>query len=62
MQEKIYPVAYVATQDIVQDAKNLWSIAGFIIGSIDIDLISEEDDTIDANEDEEWIDGSEEVK
>jgi len=57
--EKVYPVAYIATQDKAVGAKNLWSIVGFIIGSIDPDLISEEE--IEAGDDEEeWVDGSEE--
>lgn len=40
--EKTYPVAYIGTEDKVAGARNLWSIIGFIIGSIDPDLISDE--------------------
>lgn len=38
----MYPIAYIATEDSIQTAKNLWSIVGFIIGSIDPDLLSSE--------------------
>ncbi len=43
--EKIYPVAYIGTEDVAATSRNLWSIVGFVIGSIDPDLISEEDTT-----------------
>lgn len=35
MQEKAYPVAYIATEDPVTTARNLWSIVRFVIASID---------------------------
>lgn len=41
--EKMYPVAYIGTEDTVTSARSLWSIVQFIIGSIDPDLISEEE-------------------
>ena len=57
--EKIYPVAYIGTDEKTSGAKNLWSIIGFIIGSIDSDFIPEE--KIEEWEDEkEWMDESEE--
>lgn len=60
--EKAYPVAYIATEDRDATARNLWSIVGFIIGSIDTDLISEETSEKDTDEEEEeWVDGSSEV-
>jgi hypothetical protein len=40
--EKIYPVAYIRTDDITSSARNLWSIIRFIIGNIDPDLVSDE--------------------
>jgi hypothetical protein len=63
-QEKMYPVAYITTNDTAVDSSNLWNIIQFIIGSIDLDLMSEEDDEIEVSEeeDESWIDGSEEEK
>ncbi len=63
IQEKAYPVAYIWTQDITVDARNLWSIVGFVIGSIDVDLVStEEEDSNGTTEEEEgWVDGSEEI-
>lgn len=62
MVEKVYPVAYIATEDRDATARNLWSIVGFIIGSIDADLISEEDDGNESDdEEEEWVDGSEDA-
>lgn len=60
IQEKMYPVAYIATEDSTQTAKNLWSIVGFIIGSIDPDLLSDEDETAAGEDEEEWVDGKEE--
>lgn len=60
IQEKMYPVAYIATQDKISDAKNLWSIVGFLIGSIDPDLISEVEESQENETEEEWVDGSEE--
>jgi hypothetical protein len=44
IQEKTYPVAYTKTEDIKSEAKNVWSIVQFIIGSVDPDLISPETD------------------
>ena len=62
MIEKTYPVAYIATGDRDATARNLWSIVGFIIGSIDADLISEESDAGESDdEEEEWVDGSEDA-
>lgn len=60
MLEKTYPVAYIATEDMDVTARNLWSIVGFVIGSIDPDLISDEGETDGGEEEEEWVDGSEE--
>lgn len=57
--EKVYPVAYIATEDKVIDAKNLWSIIGFIIGSIDPDLIAADEETETGDDEEEWVDGNE---
>lgn len=56
---KMYPVAYIWTEDKALGARNLWSIVGFIIGSIDPDLISEEE-TEGWEDEEEWVDGKEE--
>ena len=47
IQEKVYPVAYIATEDTGATTKNLWSILGFIIGSIDSELISTEEEVIE---------------
>lgn len=47
IQEKAYPVAYITTEDTSTTTKNLWSIIGFVIGSIDSDLISTEEDAIE---------------
>ena len=58
--EKIYPVAYIGTEDVAATSRNLWSIVGFVIGSIDPDLISEEDTTDEEwKEQEDWVDGTE---
>ncbi|MDD2916363.1 MAG: hypothetical protein PHH70_00770 [Candidatus Gracilibacteria bacterium] len=56
--EKIYPIAYIATENPHVTAKNLWSIVGFIIGSIDSHLIFDENIEEEGSE-EAWIDGSE---
>ena len=62
MLEKTYPVAYIATEDSDATARNLWSIVGFIIGSIDADLISEDSEAGESDdEEEEWVDGSEDA-
>lgn len=60
--EKSYPVAYVATEDSSTDAKNLWSIVMFIIGSIDPDLIPEEETMIEDEREEEWMDDEKEER
>ena len=58
--EKAYPIAYVASGDVATNTKNLWSIVGFIIGSIDPDMIStEQEDVTDDDTDDEWIDRNE---
>lgn len=57
--EKVYPVAYIATEDTTTTARNLWSIVQFVIGSIDPDLASEEE-VSEEEIMEEWEDGSEE--
>lgn len=59
IQEKMYPVAYIGTEDTAASARSLWSIVQFIIGSIDPDLIPEEE-TAEREDEEEWVDGKEE--
>lgn len=44
IEEKMYPVAYIGTEDKASSARNLWGITRFIIGSIDPDLISAEEE------------------
>lgn len=44
---KTYPVTYTATQDQEATARNLWSIVGFIVGSIDPDLISDDEEPVE---------------
>ena len=50
--EKAYPVAYVPSQDTAMTTKNLWSIVVFIIGSIDSEMIADEDIREEEMEDE----------
>lgn len=54
IQEKAYPVAYIGTEDKSAGARNLWSIVQFIIGSIDSDSVSVEEEQKD--KDGEWSD------
>lgn len=55
--EKIYPVAYIGSDDVSAGARNLWSIVGFVIGSIDSDSVSHSKETETEEDSEDWIDG-----
>lgn len=60
IQEKVYPVAYIWTEDKTAGARNLWSIVQFIIGSIDPESVSVEDEEERSDAEDEWSDGGEE--
>lgn len=60
IQEKVYPIAYIGTEDGSATARNLWSIVQFIIGSIDPESVSVEDEEDRSDVEDEWTDRDEE--